>query len=127
MVQSIDPEGIPPHKNPIPAGAIHRGFFASSAISGKDFETGIYPEDKEEQIALAFKYFEMMLAAGGATLQDVIKVELFFRDKADRKFANPHWLRLYPDEAHRPARHAHIADLLPGCYLQIEFLAVVGE
>ncbi|MDA4847813.1 RidA family protein [Hoeflea poritis] len=127
MVRSIDPPGVPRHKNPIPAAALKGGLLASSAISGLDVETGAYPQDKAVQVALAFGYVETVLDAAGCTPQDVVRMDLYFNDKADRRFVNPHWIAMYPDETARPARHAHIAELPHGCCLQITLLAVTGD
>ena len=126
MVRSINPPGLPHHKNPIPAAALHNGVLVSSAISGLDPATGAYPADKESQIALAFQHFELILAEAGATPQDVVKLDLYFTDKADRKLVNPHWLRLFPQENRRPARHAHSAELPAECCLQMTFMAVMA-
>ncbi|MYI70267.1 MAG: RidA family protein [Boseongicola sp. SB0673_bin_14] len=125
MVRSLDPPGVPRHRNPVPAAALHHGMLASSAISGIDPESGGYPADRAMQVALAFGNLRRLLASAGATPQDVVKVDLRFRDKADRRLANPHWLEMYPDEGARPARHSHVADLPDGCCLQISVLAVV--
>ena len=125
MRRSINAEGVPHHKNPIPHACVVRGVLVSSAISGVDRDTGRYLEEREQQIALAFEYLEDVLAAGGAGIEDVVKLDLFFSDKDDRKFANEHWLRLFPDARSRPARHAHLAELPDGCFLQIEAMAVL--
>ena len=125
MVRAIAPEGVPRHDNPIPAAAVHRGVLASSAISGKDRVTGTYPVDKERQIALAFDHLRSVLATVGAGVQDVVKVDLYFADKMDRPLVNAHWVGLFPDEAARPARHAHVVSLPAGCCLQIAALAIV--
>ena len=125
MVRSINPSSLPHHSNPIPTAAVHRGLLVSSAISGIDPVTARYVPDKEAQFALAFSHLRQLLEAGGATLQDVVKLDLFFADKADRPLVNPHWLEMYPDENFRPARHAHEGSLPPGCWLQIEVMAIL--
>ena len=127
MVRSIIPADVPHHRNPIPPAAVHRGLVVSSAIAGLDPQSGTYPADKAAQIALAFRHFERLLEESGASTQDVVKVDLFFADTADRSYVNPHWLRLYPDEHARPARHAHAGEMPAGCCLQIVFTAVVGD
>ncbi len=127
MVRSIDPSNVPHHKNPIPSAAVHRGMVVSSAITGRDPATGTYASDKAAQIELAFQHFETLVQETGASLQDVVKVDLYMADKADRALVNPHWLRLYPDDAARPARHAHTADLEDGCYLHIVFMAILDR
>jgi len=127
MVRSVHAEDVPHHVNPVPQAAVHRGVVASSAIMGMDAATRKFPATKEEQIALAFRNLRSVIAASGATPQDVVKLTLYFADKNDRPLVNPHWLALYPDENARPARHALPGgELPPGCVLQIEFLAVTG-
>ena len=126
MVRAIHADGVPQHSNPIPNAAAHHGFVASSAVMGIDPETGKYPEDKARQVALAFDHLRKVMEAAAVDPQDVIKLTLYFADKADRPLVNPHWLALWPDEPARPARHALTGDLPPGCILQVEFLAVTG-
>ena len=99
----------------------------TSSILGKELDSDTYPEDKARQIALVFDYLEAILEEGGAELQDVVKIDLYFADKGDRPLVNPHWLRLYPDPAKRPARQAHQTMLPEGCCLQIVATAVVNE
>ena len=127
MVRSIDPDDIPGHQNPIPAAAEHRGLFISSAIGGIDPATGRYPDDPGEQVAMAFAHLRRLLAAARVDLQDVVKMDLYFADKADRPLANRQWLAMYPDEAARPARHAHLEVLPDGCRLQIVVTAMVAR
>ena len=61
MVKAIDPSDIPPHKNPIPAAAIHGSILISSVISGKSLVTDAYSKDKKEQISLVFEYIEKII------------------------------------------------------------------
>ena len=128
MVRSLNPRDVPGHKNPIPAAAMHRGVLMSSAISGAKAGTGNYPGNLESQIELAFRHFRSILAEGNADPQDVVKVDLIFRNLDDRPLVNEHWLELYPDGASRPARHASVSSQMPaGCLFQIQFMAVVEE
>ena len=127
MVRAIDPSDIPPHKNPIPAAAIHRGILISSVISGKSAVTDAYPEDKIEQISLVFKYIENIISEAGGIVQDIIKVDLYFRDKSDRSLVNPEWEKMFPNPKNRPARHAQIGDLPENCCLQVTITAVIDR
>lgn len=126
MVQAIYAPDVPHHRNPVPHAAMHRSILVSSAILGLDPASGAYPADKTKQVALAFAHMQAILGAAHAELSDVVKVDLYFADMADRALVNPHWLALYPDAQHRPARHAHTGDLPEGCCLQIEFMAVLA-
>ena len=127
MVKAIDPSDIPPHKNPIPAAAIHGGILISSVISGKSSVTDSYPHDKTEQISLVFKYIENIITEAGGNVQDIIKMDLYFRDKGDRSLVNPEWEKMFPDPKKRPARHAQIGDLPENCCLQVTLTAVIDR
>ena len=125
MVRAIYADKVAQHVNPVPNAAVHRGVLVTSGILGKDLQTGTYPTDKTRQVALVFDYFVAILEAGGATLQDVVKLDLYLTDKADRGLVNPHWERLWPDPSHRPARQAHHATLPAGCCLQAVATAIL--
>lgn len=125
MVRSITSKHAAQHENPVPNAAIHRGILVTSGILGKDLTTGSYPTDKAKQVELVFQYLQAILDEAGATLQDVVKLDLYLRDKADRPLVNPHWERLWPDPSHRPARQAHQSALPKGCVIQIVAMAVL--
>ena len=127
MVRAINSDRAAQHHNPVPNAAILRGLLVTSSILGKRLDSDEYPADRGEQTALVFRYLEAILDEAGATSQDVIKLDLYFADKADRALANEHWLRLWPDPAHRPARQAHQAALPDGCCLQIVAMAVLPQ
>ena len=127
MVRAINSDRAAQHHNPVPNAAILRGLLVTSSILGKRLDSDEYPADRGEQTALVFRYLEAILDEAGATSQDVIKLDLYFADKADRALANEHWLRLWPDPAHRPARQAHQAALPDGCCLQIVAMAVLPK
>ena len=127
MVKAIDPSDIPPHKNPIPAAAIHGGILISSVISGKSLVTDAYSKDKEEQISLVFEYIEKIIFEAGGSVQDIIKMDLYFRDKNDRSLVNPEWEKMFPNPKERPARHAQIGDLPKNCCLQVTIMAVIDR
>ena len=127
MVRAIDPIDIPPHKNPIPAAAIHGGVLISSVISGKSSVTDAYSKDKTEQISLVFKYIEKIISEAGGSVQNIIKMDLYFRDKSDRSLVNPEWEKMFPDPKKRPARHAQIGDLPENCCLQVTLTAVIDR
>ena len=127
MVCAINSDRAAQHHNPVPNAAILRGLLVTSSILGKRLDSDEYPADRGEQTALVFRYLEAILDEAGATSQDVIKLDLYFADKADRALANEHWLRLWPDPAHRPARQAHQAVLPDGCCLQIVAMAVLPQ
>ena len=107
--RSINPESLTSHKNPIPMGCVIDNILMTSAIQGHDPKTGGFPKDKNIQIELAFNALRTILFESGAIPEDVIKLDLFFTDKADRSLVNPFWLKMFPDPLSRPARHAQLA------------------
>ena len=126
MVRSIYAKGAAQHLNPVPNAAVHRGGLLTSGVLGKDPATGDYAPETAEQIRLAFEQLPAILAEGGAELQDVVKVDLYFADRQDRPTANVHWERLWPDPMQRPARQAHEVDLPGACRFQLVAMAVLG-
>ena len=126
MVRSIYAKGAAQHLNPVPNAAVHRGVLVTSGVLGKDPVTGDYAPETAEQIRLAFEQLPAILAEGGAELQDVVKVDLYFADRQDRAMANVYWERLWPDPMQRPARQAHQVDLPGACRFQLVAMAVLG-
>ena len=126
MVRAIHAPGVPQHVNPVPDAALHGGLLVTSAIFGKDPATGAFPAHRARQAALAFAHLEAVLAEAGACPQDVVKLDLYMADGADRSLVNRHWERLWPDPGRRPARHAHRAVLPEGCCLQLVATAMPG-
>jgi len=125
MPQSIDVPGLA-HKVPIPLGACVANVLCSSAIAGRDPATGKLADAPDEQVRLAFENLERFLEAGGATLQNVVKLAVSVKDDSVREHINAHWLAFWPDAAHRPARHITVHDLQHGMVIQLETLAVIA-
>ena len=122
--RSIDVPGAS-HKAPIPAGARVGNVLCSSAIAGKDAATGQLPAEATEQARLAFANLQTLLAAGGATLSDVVKLTVYVKNDSVREAINAEWLACFPDPRDRPARHIQVYDLQHGMWLQLEVMAVI--
>lgn len=127
MVRAVYTLKAAQHLNPVPNAAVHNGLLITSGILGKELDSAAYPADKARQVALVFEYLEAILDEADADLQDVVKLDLYFADKSDRDLANPHWERLWPDPARRPARQAHQVILPPGCCLQAVATAMLEQ
>ena len=121
--RSIDVAGAS-HKAPIPAAARVGPILCTSAVSGKDPVTGELPADIASQARNTFANLRAVLAAGGASMDDVVKFSVTITDNAVREAVNAEWLAAFPDPHDRPARHIVVADLQHGMRLQIEALAV---
>jgi enamine deaminase RidA (YjgF/YER057c/UK114 family) len=125
MRKSINSLEVHKHKNPIPHACILNGLMISSAINGFDHSIGNFPDKKETQIEIAFENMLKILKEANGAYENILKIDLYFNDKSDRKFVNPIWLRIFPNENTRPARHSHLAILDQPCIMQLVFTAVI--
>lgn len=115
------------HQAPIPAAARVGNVLCTSAVSGKDPATSKLAPTASGQAVQAFVNLKRVLAAGGATLADVVKLTVYVKDDSVREPVNAQWLACFPDPRDRPARHIVVHDLQHGMQLQLECLAVVAD
>lgn len=124
--KSIEIAGLQLHQQPFPAAVRKGNMVFSSAIPGMDRKTKSVPDDPRAQVRNAFDNLKTLLENAGGTLDDVVKVQVFLKDRDMRPIVNEVWEKLFPDEHSRPVRHT-IGGALPNNYIiQIEFVAVVG-
>jgi enamine deaminase RidA (YjgF/YER057c/UK114 family) len=122
---SIDVPGFG-HDNPIPAACKVGPFLISSGISGKEPYTGKMLEGLEAQCAQMFATVRQILEIAGGSPEDVVKMNVWMKDRSKRDTLNIGWLEMFPDEHSRPARHTFAAPDLPGSMLvQCEIFAVL--
>lgn len=124
--RSIEVEGVSHGSAPIPMGARVGNVLYSSGIMGKDPATDQLPADVASQAKFAFQNMKALLAAGGATLDHVVRMTVYIKDDSARGAINEEWLKCFPDPHDRPARHALVYDLRGGMLLQLEIVAVVA-
>ncbi|HEY5208571.1 MAG TPA: RidA family protein [Stellaceae bacterium] len=124
--QSIHLPGVG-HNAPIPLGARVGPILATGGVSGIDPATGKIADGAENQAKHAFQNMGNILKEGGMDWGDVVKLTVFLVDDAHRGAINKHWLEIYPDEHHRPARHSLVQSLRGGVLLQLEVLAVAKD
>ncbi|MEY2685230.1 MAG: hypothetical protein RJA09_2374 [Pseudomonadota bacterium] len=113
------------HNAPIPAAARVGSVLCTSAVSGKDPASGALPADADTQVVNTFANLRAVLAAGGASMDDVVKFSVTIHDNAVRDAVNAQWLLAFPDPNDRPARHIVVSPLQHGMQLQIEVMAVI--
>jgi len=104
--KSIDIDGFV-HKNPIPNASRIGNILMSGVIFGKDSRTDQIPKTLVEQSALVFSHMKDIVEAAGGTTEDILKVNIYLKDPADRAVVNDEWVKMFPDEHARPARHSH--------------------
>lgn len=122
--QSIDIEGVH-HGAPIPMASKVGNMLYSSGIFGTDPKTGKTPETVEAQAEQAFENLRSLLKAAGGTPENVIYVTVYMKDRGQRDAVNKPWVKMFPDEHSRPARHAIETALPGGNFLQLQVVAVL--
>lgn len=124
--KSFDVEGLG-HGNPIPAVSRIGTIVATGGVSGMDRGTGKIPEDVAAQCALMFANLRTILAAAGATPEDVIRVTVWIKRPEIRAEVNKEWVAMFPDADARPARHTMFYDhFAVNMAVQCEAWAVIG-
>jgi len=106
---SINVEGAD-HKSPIPAAARIGQFMMTGHVYGRDPKTNEIVAGGANQVPLIFQNLRAILAAGGATPENVLKLEFNVKDLALRAAINKEWVVMFPDEHSRPARHVERSD-----------------
>jgi 2-iminobutanoate/2-iminopropanoate deaminase len=125
--RSIELTGIE-HTHPIPNACRIGPFLMTGGLYGKDPETGQLAPDIAGQCRLMFVNIRRVLEAGGATPEDVIKMHVWMKNKADRDHLNKEWLAMFPDPHSRPTRHTFRDEDQPyGALVSCEVIAVIQE
>jgi 2-iminobutanoate/2-iminopropanoate deaminase len=114
-----------PHSNPIPAACRIDNLVYSSIIHGIDRSREDRSATLEEQAQLMFVRLREIVEAAGGAVEDVVKVTMWMRNRADREAVNRPWLDTFPDPASRPARQTINAHLDDEQLIQCDFVAVI--
>ena len=113
------------HQAPIPMGAAIGNIVFSSAISGRDPKTDVLPEDPDKQAEVLFRNISSFMERAGGTTDDIVRMTVYLKEERYRESINKEWLKMFPDEKDRPARHAIRVDVRGEVLFQIEIIAVV--
>ena len=115
------------HKNPIPNACRIGNLLMSGLILGMDPETKKVAETIEQQCELMFIHVKDTVEQAGGTIDDIIKMTVWLKDRNQREPVNVEWLKMFPDPHNRPARQAISApDLTNGVLVQCDIVAVIG-
>ncbi len=125
--QSLLLKGVTHGAAPIPLATRIGNMIFSSGVMGKDPATDKVAPELDAQVRFAFQHMKHLVELGGGTLANIAHVTVFVTDDGPRKLINDEWIRLFPDENDRPARHMLVYELQHGMQLQLEFIAVLGE
>ena len=112
------------HKSPIPNACRIGNIIASGLLRGADPATGAFPPTVEQQCRLMFENMRRTVEAGGARVEDIIKVS-FWMKELQRPPVNAEWVKMFPDPKSRPARQVLEVPMEPGVLIQCDFLAVI--
>jgi 2-iminobutanoate/2-iminopropanoate deaminase len=124
--RSINIEGAE-HGAPIPMGCRIDNVVYSSGIMGTEPTTGDVPDSGPEQVKYAFANLRKFLDAAGVTPEDVVRMTVLLEDDSLRGAINEEWLKMFPDEASRPARHAMNLGLARNMVVQLEVVCVAKD
>ena len=115
--------GLVRHKNPISHCTRVGNMLFSGAIVGYD-KDGALPEGLDEQVTNAFANMRILVEGAGFELGEIGKLTVFLKDTGDRSAVNREWLKMFPDDHDRPARHAVKTDFDGKVLVQLEVIAV---
>ena len=114
------------HQNPIPNASRIGNTIVSGLIRGVDPATATFPPTVEQQCMFMFMHLRRTVEAGGATVEDIIKVT-FWMKQLQRKPVNDEWVKMFPAPASRPARQIMEVPMEAGVLVQCDFMAVIAE
>jgi 2-iminobutanoate/2-iminopropanoate deaminase len=123
----LTPPSMPNSSAPLSPGTrfgnivLVSGMVAHNPATGKIAEGGI-----EAQAAQTLENLKAVLAAGGCSMDDVLKTTCFLQDINDRPAFNTVYAKYFP--ANRPARSCfQVGSLGPGVLIEIEAIAGVPD
>ena len=112
------------HQSPIPNASRIGNIIVSGLIRGADPATSKLAATLEQQCAFMFLHMRQTVEAGGATVEDIIKVTVWMQE-LQRQPVNDEWVKMFPDPASRPARQIMEVPMEPGVLVQCDFMAVI--
>src|SRR5262245_25005225 len=126
-IRTIGVPGAPKAIGPYSQGVLAGGFFYTAGQTPRDAATGTPVEgDIEVLTNRVFDNLEAVLAGGGCTLKDVVKVTVYMTDLADFNKMNDVYAARFGD--HRPARSTVQVSRLPGnARLEMDMVALVPK
>jgi enamine deaminase RidA (YjgF/YER057c/UK114 family) len=112
------------HRSPIPNASRIGNIIVSGLIRGFDPATGTLAATLAQQCGFMFQHMRQCAEAGGATVEDIVKVTVWM-EKLARKPVNEEWVKMFPDPASRPARQIMEVPMEAGVLVQCDFMAVI--
>ncbi len=97
----------------------------SSGIMGRDTANDRVPEDPDEQAAALFQNIRTFMQNAGGGPEHIAYMKVYLKDEQHREAVNKEWIKMFPDEHSRPARHSLPAPIRGGYLFQVELIAVL--
>lgn len=113
------------HQNPIPNGSKIDNIVFSSAIAGRNLKTGEMPTDPDEQAECMFDNLREFMRLAGGTPENIVHCVIYLNGSQYREPMNKQWLKMFPDETSRPARHVHVDETGGRLFFNLEIAAVI--
>jgi 2-iminobutanoate/2-iminopropanoate deaminase len=124
--RSVDFPGFR-HQNPIPNASRIGNIMMSSVINGMDPGTRNLPPDLAQQLANMFTHIRSAVEAAGGTVDDIIKINVWMKEPVTQREAlNVEWVKMFPDQESRPARHTMPLGAESKALVSCDFTAVFG-
>lgn len=124
--RSVDFPGFR-HLNPIPNASRIGNIMMSSVINGMDPGTRTLPPDLAQQLANMFTHIRSAVEAAGGTVDDIIKINVWMKEPVTQREAlNVEWVKMFPDQESRPARHTLPLGPDSKALVSCDFTAVFG-
>src|SRR2546426_3090653 len=98
------------HENPIPMGCVTGPFMMSSGIFGMDPETRKMPPDIDSQCKLMLANVRRVMEAAGGSVDDIIKMVVWTKDKTFKETLNKEWLPMFSHSPPTPPPHTMLSD-----------------
>ena len=114
------------HDAPIPMAAKIGNYLFTSAVMGREPADNSLPPEPERQAKLLFDNIRKLMQAAGGSPDDIGHMTFFLTSNDYREHLNREWLKMFPDEHDRPARHVLVWDLPRGMLIQAEIKAVLS-
>ena len=124
--QVLEIPGLGHGNAPIPMGVKIGSMVFSSGVMGQDPATHqVPPGDPARQAELMFQHVQTLVEQAGGTTGNIAHMTVFLKDNAYREHINHEWLKMFPDEHDRPARHSLVWNLPGQMLVQCEIVAVL--
>ena len=124
--QVLEVPGVGHGNAPIPMGVKIGNMVFSSGVMGQDPATHQVPkDDPQKQSELMFKHVKTLVEQAGGTTDNIAHMTVFLKDNAYREHINTEWLKMFPHEHDRPARHTLLWNLPGDMLVQCEIVAVL--